>query len=92
MTAPDAFAIAMLGILTLTLATVGWMLFFILRNGNRRDKDQIEVDKLLEEVSEMVDGKEERKPLPKKRPSGPPPQEKESSSPWEKEGDWWKSE
>ena len=92
MSAADGFAIAMLGILVLTLGTIGFMLFFMLRSSQRRDKDELAVEKLLEEVSEIVDREERpnRPRKPKARPGAPSAEDIKPGEAWEKAPDWWK--
>lgn len=73
----DGFVIAMLATMALSFSVVGLLFLSMRWNAARRDR---EVDALLDEVAE-----EERKELLAVRDESPSP------SPWERDGDWWKS-
>ena len=71
--AGDAFALAMLGVIALSFATVLVLLVSMLRHSSRRDP---EVERLIEEAREEAGTASENSP-------GPQP------APWEKPADWW---
>lgn len=77
--AADGFAIAMFGVIALSLGTVAVLFVCMRRNAARRDPH---VDALLEELEE-----DERKELPAGGEAG----EECPREPWEREADWWKS-
>ena len=77
--ASDGFAIAMLGVILLSMGMIGVLFWCMKRNAARRDPH---VDSLLEELEE----EERRERLPRTAPGGEKPRE-----PWERESDWWKS-
>ena len=76
----DAFALAMIGMLTLSLGVVFGILVCMVRNGSRRDP---EVDRLLEEVA-----REEKEGVA----TAAVGQEAPARQPWERESDWWKKD
>jgi len=71
----DAFALAMLCVMLLSMGMIA-MLFFLIRKSNSRRDAQ--VDDLLDEVA--------RDAKPRPEPSTPKPVLED----WEKEADWWK--
>lgn len=77
--AADGFAIAMIGMIFLSLGVVGLLVFCMRRNACRRDH---EVDDLLDEMAEDEKGKS---PAPAR---GKAPK---TGEPWEREADWWKN-
>lgn len=75
LSAADGFAIAMLGMVALSLGVIAVLFLCMRRSAARRDE---QVDKLLEEI----EAEEKREAA---HQTEPPQRE-----PWEKEGDWWK--
>jgi len=81
-TAADAFAISMIGVIFLGMAVVAMMFLCMRRSAMRRDP---QVEALLEEL----DASERARPAPpsgkdgKARPARP-------ARTWERDGDWWK--
>lgn len=73
----DGLAMTMVVILTLSFGVVALLLWTIVRNGKRRDR---EVEELLEEV------RKSQEPMKIPTSAAPP----ETREPWEKESDWWK--
>jgi len=77
--ASDGFAIAMLGMIFLSMAVIGLLLLCMRRSASKRDPH---VDDLFEEMEEEARQAE----LARTRAQA----EKKSDAPWEKDGDWWK--
>lgn len=77
--ASDGFAIAMLGVILLSMGMIGVLFWCMKRNAARRDPH---VDSLLEELED-----DERR----ERLSRTAPVDEKSREPWERESDWWKS-
>ncbi len=73
--AADGFAIAMLGMVALSLGVIGVLFLCMRRNAARRNE---QVDELLEEIAA-----EEKREAAHRT-------ETPQREPWEKEGDWWK--
>lgn len=79
-TAADAFAISMIGVIFLGMAVVAMMFFCMRRSALRRDP---QVDALLEEL----DASEREHPAPPPRKRG---RRARPTQTWERDGDWWK--
>ena len=73
--AVDAFAVAMLLMMTLSMGVIALLFYTILRNARRRNRD---VENLIDEVAEDAAAE----------PAASP--EKATLEAWEKEADWWK--
>jgi hypothetical protein len=73
--AGDAFALVMLGVITLSFGTVFLLLVAMLRHSGRRD---VEVDRLIEEAAR------------EEATDSPPVSGDEPRDPWEKKPDWWR--
>ena len=76
-TAADAFALAMIGVMFLSLGVVSLIFFSIRRSALNRDPA---VEALLEEIETLEETPPAETPEPE-RPAAPA---------WEREGDWWK--
>lgn len=76
--AADGFAIAMLGVILLSMGTLATLFFCMRRSASKRDP---QVDALLEELEA-----EEREQHHTTTDA-----EAKSREPWEREADWWKS-
>lgn len=77
----DALALSLLGTMFITLMAVGSLIIVMIRNVQKRDAQQDELDKLLHEISE----EEKEQKLHSGKEDQPPTHD------WEKEPDWWKS-
>ncbi len=78
-TAVDAMALTMLGVMFLGFGVISLIFLNIRRHATRRDA---ELEALLEEVEAEAEKPQEEKPAPV--PETPP------REPWERETDWWK--
>jgi hypothetical protein len=76
-TAADAFALAMIGVMFLGMGVVSLIFFSIRRSSVSRDP---EVEALLEEIGEPEE-------IPPAEPAEP---KRPAASAWERDGDWWK--
>lgn len=74
--AADAFALAMLTVIFVSMGVVAMLFFCMRRNASRRNPH---VDELIEEIS-----------LPP-RPAETTHAETARPAPWEKNSDWWKA-
>jgi hypothetical protein len=74
-TAADAFALAMLCVMLLSMGVIAMLFFLIRKSSSRRDA---QVDELLEELAR------DEKPQPAASTPAPILED------WEKEPDWWK--
>jgi len=74
-TAADAFALAMLCVMLLSMGVIAMLFFLIRKSSSRRDA---QVDELLEELAR------DEKPQPAASIPAPILED------WEKEPDWWK--
>ncbi len=79
LTAVDGLVLAMLSTMVLSLCVIGLLIFCMMRNVARRNR---QVDDLLEEVAETERLAKQAATLSE---AGPKPE------PWERPGDWWKS-
>ncbi len=73
--AVDAFAVAMLLMMTLSMGVIALLFYTILRNARRRNRD---VENLIDEVAEDAAAEPAASPA------------KATLEAWEKEADWWK--
>ena len=78
LSAVDGLVLAMLSTMLLSLCVIGLLIFCMVRNVARRNR---QVDELLEEVAET-----ERRDAQTAAPNEAPKAEA-----WERDGDWWKS-
>lgn len=75
--ASDALAISMLGVIFLAMAVIALLFLCMRRNASRRDQH---VDDLFDEMEEDERKAEVARSNPEKKPDAP----------WEKDGEWWK--
>lgn len=75
--AADAFVVAMLTMMALSLGIIGLLILCMRRNAAKRDRM---VDELIEEAAEEEKRANQRTPT----------DDVAKTEPWEREADWWK--
>lgn len=79
----DAVALSLLGAMFLTLLAVGSLILVMVNNVQRREEQDLELERLLNEVEDEEGEKKREEPITGKEDQAP-------LEDWEQEADWWK--